>query len=371
MGNANVGSFFDTKILSPEEMQKKEMENAVARSGAAAGIMGQTKPQQAFDPVMLGKMADLAGNALKGTQAERAEALKTTATMQAGQNAAQSDKQRAEIAAKATVDAAKINAGQNASKANAPAIQKAQEKISDMNLSLSKLDDLAGLYKPDFFYQGVMTRNNLSNKLEKISPSLSLNSKLMEEKDQYDTQAKMLANEYIKSMSPRAFASEGAKKALLEGLVSDTVSPDEGRINMINLLADMHLAIAYQKSYVAELAAKSGKIVSATDPETKEYVYQKMIEGGTKAKELARQAVLKQHPNLAPQPGAGAATGVGPGSVQEQQARDLVARATGQQLPAAPPRAIHPQYNVATDPTAPARARELLAQLNAQAQQGN
>lgn len=305
LGQAHVNAFFDTNMLSPDQMQAKQWAQQVNQSKAASDIMGGTKPQQAFDPQMMMKMSELAANALKGSQASRDEALKTIASLQNAQAARSTDLTKEQMANNSAEKVAEINAAGMNRKLNAAATEKARDAMNTLNVATSKADDLAKQFDPKFFLTSEQLKDKAGDWLAK--KGLDLNQDERKDLDNFFSMADNVAHDYIKAMNPKAFSNQKGLDELSKTLVNKEMDPTKAKINIVNMLAELSVKQHVQENYINSLAS-SGRDLS--NPRVDTEVLDKVKSLPPEVFQHARDSVIAKYPQLAPNPGSGSPSNV-------------------------------------------------------------
>jgi len=290
----------ETVMLTPQEMQARQIAMTQAPLDAATGLLAGTKPQQAFDPALFGQLAGIAGQQgvaatnLKGHMFD-AQAAQQTALMNA-----QTQKDIAQGKNATDLAVAAKNAEAIAGKPRQPTVyeMKAQETKDTALQGLSQASDIANQFKPEFFLTSTKVKDEVRDAFAKKGIAIGHDNQAY---DQFKLGLDDMATNYIKLVGgPRGFSNEKAKEQILKPIINETNSPEDAQAAMVEMLARFHVA-AHHAAQVADEAANAGQRANMNDPATKERIRndtEKALKGGEM--QIARDAIYKAHPNLRP-----------------------------------------------------------------------
>jgi hypothetical protein len=290
----------ETRMLTPEEMQKRDLAMQQAPLDAASGLLSGTKPQQAFDPALFGQLAGVAGQQGVASTNLKGHMFDAQATQQAALMNSQTQKDIASGNNATNLATAKLQADAVAGKPRQPTVyeMKAQEAKDTALQGLSTASDVANQFKPEFFLTSTKVTDEVRDAFAKKGIPIGADNQAY---DQFKLGLDDMATQYIKLVGgPRGFSNEKAKEQILKPIVNETNSPEDASAAMVEMLARFHVA-AHHASIVADEAAAAGQRINTNDPATKEKIRndtEKALKGGEM--QAARDAVYKVHPNLKP-----------------------------------------------------------------------
>ena len=299
--SAGFNARADTKMLTPQEMQARDIAMKQAPLDAATGLLGATKPQQAFDPAQL--QAGLPGMAAVATGAQKSRDTYIDS---------QGKIQVAQIGGDALMGAEKIRAEGNV------AAEKAKREGTDAELSKStkgalemqvidaeamqtSLQTLGKDFTPDYFNDISLTKNDLAQWAERKGIDMSVaQEEYTRGRTQFILNTKQMFNAYRKSITGAA-ASEKELEDLEKSIFNTKMSPTAAKAALLDLMTNVQL-----KSFIAKNALEKGIIPKGIKPRSKEFgdYIDSVAQAGdySKMKEDIRKYYLQQNPALNPNP---------------------------------------------------------------------
>jgi hypothetical protein len=291
----------ETRMLTPQEMQARDIAMKQAPLDAATGLLGGTKPQQAFDPAQL--QAGLPGMqaVAVGAQGSRNAFMQADGQVRSAALAAQGQIGAAKATAEGNVAAerAKLE-GKDAelSKSTKGAMEM---QVIDAEAMQTSLQTLGKDFTPDYFNDISLTKNDLAQWAERKGVDMSVaQEEYTRGRTQFILNTKQMFNAYRKSITGAA-ASEKELADLEASLFNTKMSPTAAKAALLDLMTNIQL-----KSFIAKNALEKGIMPKGIKPRSKEFGdYIDSVAGAgdySKMKEAIRAYYLQQNPALNPNP---------------------------------------------------------------------